>query len=203
MSTTRFASTLAAAALLLAACGTPATSPEVTDDAPLTTIMPDLAVEAGTAGTERYVPVLHRLLGHAVHHVARAHGKEAAEKILTEVKQVQGEIKAALERGDEEAARRGMMRLDHLAAMVTVRVFGPPVVGHVLQHGSQAFRALLQKIQAAEAAGHDVEGARKAAAVVAQHLGAARAAAEKGEPVAALVHGARALDLLARLHAGR
>ncbi len=116
---------------------------------------------------------------------------------------MQGEIKAALERGDEEAARRGMMRLDHLAAMVTVRVFGPPVVGHVLQHGSQAFRALLQKIQAAEAAGHDVEGARKAAAVVAQHLGAARAAAEKGEPVAALVHGARALDLLARLHAGR
>ncbi len=39
--------------------------------------------------------------------------------------------------------------------------------------------------------------------MVAQHLGAARAAAEKGEPVAALVHGARALDLLARLHAGR
>ena len=65
---------------LLAACSEAAPTDPLAptgDEDPLTVVMPDLVPEAGTAGTDRYVPVLQRILHRSVAQIREKLGDEA------------------------------------------------------------------------------------------------------------------------------
>ena len=81
---------LPVAALLLAACAdgpvAPAEDADPNEDAPLSAVLPDLTPEPGTAGTDRYVPVLERVLKRAVWVIQEKQGDEAAGRVVAEAR---------------------------------------------------------------------------------------------------------------------
>lgn len=163
--------------------------------------VPDLAPEPGSEGTDRYVPTLARVIRRALPVVRERAGAEAADRLIAHARTLQQDVQAAREAQDQAALREAVRKLEGFQAGVGVRVFGVKLVRHV--HGDAASRllALADRIQAAEEAGADVDRQKAGAQLVRRHLAAAREAAGKDKPVAALVHASQALDLVIRIAA--
>lgn len=185
--------------LLAGACAGPSATGPADEQSSQT--MPELAVEPGTAGTDRYVPILHRVFGQAVHRVARAQGEEQAKRLTAEARRRQQEVREALDAGDRELAQTRAAELDRFLASVSIRLFGPRVAGHVLAHARRAFHGFATRLEEAKLAGRDVTRLEQGFRAAGRHLEAARAAAGNENPIGALLHAARGADLLAHLHA--
>lgn len=193
---------LAAVALSTACSEAPVTEPGATpEDSPLTSVMPDLAADAGTAGTDRYVPVLERVLLRAVRTVREARGDDAADRIVAEYRRHRRELRAARESGDEALVREKTRRLEGFAGRIGLRVFGPSLVRHMYRHASGQLDSIVEKIRAAAEAGQDVTRISNGARHANRYLTAARTAAGNKNPLGALINSANAIDLLVRLHA--
>ncbi len=197
---------LPVAAILLAACsdGGPVAANDDLDlagDAPLTGVLPDLAPEPGTAGTERYVPTLERILNRAVPVIKERQGEEAAQRVVAEARRLHAQVRAAREAGEEAAIQEAVRKLEGFSARVGLRVFGPQLVRRVHGDAAGKFEALRVRLKAAGEAGQDVSRQVAGAQQARRLLAASREAAERGEPVPALVHAAHALDLVIRIHA--
>lgn len=189
---------------LLAACSEAAPTDPLAptgDEDPLTVVMPDLVPEAGTAGTDRYVPVLQRILHRSVAQIREKLGDEAAGKVVAQAQTLREQLVAAREGGDAAAVREAQAQLDHFAARVGLRVFGPRLLRHVAQDASGKLTTLQTRLDEAVAAGRDVSRIAQGAQAAGRELVASRDAAEAGRLVQALVLAARALDLVTRLHA--
>ncbi len=194
------------AALLLVACsdGGPLAAGEEADlavDGPLTAVLPDLAPEPGTVGTDRYVPTLERILHRAVGVVRERRGEEAAQRVVAEAQSLRGEIRAAREAGNQAAVQEGVKKLEGFSARVGLRVFGAGVVRHVHRDAAGKLDALVARLREAHAAGTDVSRPTSGAQQARRMLAAARTAAEKGQPAAALTRASHALDLVVRIGA--
>lgn len=193
---------LAAVTLGTACSESPVTGPEAArDDGPLTGVMPDLTADAGTAGTDRYVPVLERVLQRAVRTVREARGDDAADRIVNEYRRLRQELRAARESGDAALVREKTRQLEGFAGRIGLRVFGPSLIRHTYRHASSQLDSLIEKIKAASEAGQDVTRIANGARLANRHLRAARTAAGNDNPLGALINAAHAVDLLARLHA--
>jgi len=197
---------LPAFVLLFAACGdggpvAPAEEAGLSGDEPLSAILPDLAPEPGTAGTDRYVPTLERILRRAVRVVRVRRGDEAAGEIVSAARSLADSVLAARQAGDTAAVRDAVHGLQTFKARVGIRVFGISLVRYV--HGDAAGRLVILRARLNEAsdAGRDVGRIANGAKLVQRYLAAAREAAENGRPVVALVQAAHALDLVIRLNA--
>jgi hypothetical protein len=193
-------------ALLLAACadGGPLAGDEGLDpaeDGPLTAVLPDLAPEPGTAGTERYVPTLERILNRAVPVIREKQGEEAAQRVVAEARRLHADLRAAREGGDEAAVKEALRKLEGFCARVGLRVFGPQLIRRVHGDAAGKLEALRVRLKAAGEAGQDVSRQVAGAQQARRLLAASREAAERGEHVPALVHAAHALDLVIRIHA--
>ena len=161
----------------------------------------ELVLAASTAGTERYVPLLERVLRSAVAVVRESRGDEPATRIVTEYRRLQQEVAAARETGDQELIREKVNQLESFSGRVSLRVFDTPVERRVLRYATAELESLRDKLRSATAAGQDVsrlvDGARRAS----RYIEAARTAAANGQPLAVLLHAAHAADLLARIQA--
>jgi hypothetical protein len=192
-------------ALTLTACSdgpvAPAEDLGLPGDAPLAAVMPDLAPEPGTAGTERYVPVLERILMRSIRVVREKHGEEAAGKVVAEARTLREAVRAAHEAQDTAALKAAVQKLEGFSAQIGLRVFGVSLVRHVHQDAAGKLEALTARLKAASDAGQDVGRWAAGARMVRQHLAAARDAAGMGRPVVALVQAAQALDLVTRITA--
>lgn len=193
-------------ALLLTACSdgsptTPADEAGLPGDEPMVAVLPDLAPEPGTEGTERYVPALERVLARSVRVIREKVGDEAAGKVVAEARALHEAVRAARQAADQEALEEALGRLEGFEARVGLRVFGPELVRAVHADAARRLEAVAARIKAAAAAGRDVARAEQAAARVRRGLAAARDAATNGRPVVALVHAAHALDLVTALGA--
>jgi len=187
----------------MTACSDPTTTEPaaVEEETPLTDVMPDLAPEAGTEGTDRYVPVLQRIARRAINQIREKRGDEAAGKVIAAVRELQSEISAAREADDAGALEAARRKLEAYSARLGLRVFGPRLARHVAASASKKLAAVVEELRAAQEAGQDVtrlaQGARRAH----QHLSAAREAWRSERHVAALVHAAHALDLATAIDA--
>lgn len=192
-----FALILAAAVAACSEAGPldPVDALDLPEDQPIATVLPDLAPEAGTAGTERYVPTLERVLRRSVAVVKEKRGEEAALKVVDQAKALHAELRAAREAGDADAAKAALRKLEGFSAQVGLRVFGPRLARHVAGDAAQALQALAAKVREAHGAGVDVSRPAAALRAANQHLKAAREAWEAERYVPALVHAASALDL--------
>lgn len=193
-------------ALVLAACGEgaptdPVDSAAVDEGQPLAATLPDLAPEAGTAGTDRYVPTLERVLRHAVRVVKEKRGEEAAGKIVDGAQAIRAELRAAREAGDREAFAAARRKLEAYSARVGLRVFGERLPRRVAADAGDRLKAVTEALRAAHDAGEDVSRYVAAVRNAQRHMAAAREAWEGGRPVPALVHAATALDMAHRLQA--
>jgi len=170
-------------------------------DEPLTEVQPDLTPEAGTAGTERYVPVLERIFRRAAGVIRERQGEEAAQRVVAEAQRLREAVRAAREARDEGALQLAVKKLEGFEARVGLRVFGVGLVRHVHGDAAGELQRLRVRLKEAADAGQDVSrlvaGAREAKRL----LDAARSAAGKNQPVAALIHAAHALDLVTRVEA--
>jgi len=197
---------LPAFALLVAACGEggPVDPPEDADlqeDAALSAVLPDLAPEPGTAGTDRYVPTLERVLTRALRVVREKQGDEAAARVLAEARSLARAVREAREAGDTAAVKDGVQRLEAFEARVGLRVFGVSLLRWVHQDAAGRLEALGARLKEASDAGRDVSRIADGAKLVRRYLAAAREAAGNERPVVALIHAAHALDLVIRLGA--
>jgi hypothetical protein len=197
---------LPATALLLSACAGPdALVPEADFDLEggeiLAAVLPDLAPEPGTAGTERYIPALDRILTRSLRAVRERAGEEAAGKLAAEARRLHQAVHAARQAGDEAAAAKALGEFEGFEARVGLRVFGPGLVRHVHADAAGRLEALLVRIEVAADAGRDMTRPEAGARLVRRDLATAREAAANGRPVAALVHAAHALDLVIRIAA--
>lgn len=194
-------------ALTLSACAGDGPMAPADDDVDPTSIeamdaaVPDLAPEPGTAGTDRYVPTLGRVFRRALPVVRERAGAEAADGLVGHARTLQDGVRAAREAGDTAAVREAVRKLEGFQAGVGVRVFGVKLVRHL--HGDAASRllALADRLEAAEDGGLDVSRQKAGVQVARRHLAAARDAAAREKPVAALVHVSHALDLVVRIAA--
>ena len=193
-------------ALALSACSDagPA-APEADFDldagAPLAAMLPELAPEPGTAGTDRYVPVLERIFTRSVRVVREKAGDEVAKKLVAEARTLHGAVRTAREAGDDVALAEAVRKLEGFEARIGLRVFGVDLVRHVHGDAAAKLRTVGEQIKAAEAAGRDVARLKAGARLAAQELAAAREAMGNERPVVALVHAAHALDLVTRIGA--
>lgn len=197
---------VALAAALASSCGDggptdPADALDLGEDQPLATVMPDLEPQAGTAGTERYVPTLQRVLHRAVGVIKEKRGDKAAETVVAEAQRLREEIRAAKEAGDKAAFLEASRKLDGFAARVGLRVFGPPLARHVAKDATQRLEELMPRLRAANEAGQDVGRLAKGAQSARKSLAAAKAAWDDQKPAAALVQAAQALDLITKISA--
>ncbi len=197
---------LPVAALVLSACAeNGALAPEDDFDLaggdPLAAVLPDLAPEPGTVGTERYVPALERIFVRSVRVVREKAGDDAAGKLVAEARALHRAVGAAREAGDEAALAEALRKLEGFEARVGLRVFGPSLVRHVHGDAGTRLEALLVRIEAAADAGRDVTRLEAGVRQVRRDLAAARAAAGHGRPAVALVQAAHALDLVTRMNA--
>ena len=161
----------------------------------------DLVPAAGTAGTDRYVPLLERVLHRAVTVVRESRGDDAATRIVTEYRRLRREVVAARETEDQELIREKVSQLESFSGRVALRVFDTPVARRVLRYATAELESLGSRLRSASGAGQDVsrlaDGARRAS----RYIRAAQTAAANGRPLAVLLHAAHAADLLARLQA--
>lgn len=193
-------------ALAVSACadGGPAAPAEGFDldgNEPLAAALPDLTPEAGSAGTDRYVPTLPRIFRRALRVVRERAGAEAAERLATEARAHREAVRVAREAGDTAAYHEAVRKLEGLQARVGVRVFGTDVVRHVHAEAGRRLRAVADQLQAAKDAGRDVSRLEAGAQRARRSLAAARDAAGQGRMGVALVHAAHALDLVIRIAA--
>jgi hypothetical protein len=191
---------------LLSACGEggptePMDRLDLPEDQPLAAVMPDLSPDPGTAGTERYVPTLERVLRRSVGVIKMRMGEDAAAKVLAEVQRLQSELRAAKEAGDTEAFKRASQKFEGFAAQVGLRVFGAPLARHVHQDASQKLRELMPRLRAAAQAGQDLARLVQAVQGAERSLAAAREAWENEKPAVGLVFAARALDVVTKVGA--
>ncbi len=170
-------------------------------DAPLAAALPDLAPEPGTAGTERYVPVLERILLRSIRVLRDKAGEEAAGKAVAEARALRAAVQAAHEAQDTAAFKAAVQKLEGFSARIGLRVFGVGLVRQVHQDAAGKLEALSARLKAASEAGQDVGRYAAGARLVRQQLAVARDAAGKGRPVVALVQSAHALDLVTRIGA--
>jgi len=194
------------AALALVACsdGSPVDLPRegaFEGEEPLTATLPDLAPEPGTAGTERYVPVLERILHRAVGFIELRQGADAAARVSGEAQRLREAVREARETGDEAGVQAALRALEGFQARVGLRVFGVGLVRHVHGDATTRLQALRVQLREAADAGRDVSRLVAGAREVNRLLEAARSAAGKGQPLAALVLAAHALDLVTRIGA--
>lgn len=193
-------------ALSLAACAdagpvAPADDFDLEGTEPMEAVLPDLAPEAGTAGTERYVPTLGRVFLRAVPVVRERAGKDAADRLVTQVRTLHQAVKDAREAQDQAALEEAVRKLEGFQAGVGFRVFGVKLVRHVHGDAAGKLQKLSEQVKAAEDAGQDVTRQKAGAQMARRHLAAARDAAGKERPVVALLHAAHALDLVVRIAA--
>lgn len=193
-------------ATTLSSCGDggptdPVDALDIPEDQPLAAVMPDLAAEPGTAGTERYVPTLQRILRHAVGVIKEKRGEEAAAKVVAEAQRLQAEARAAKEAGDEAAFKEAVRKMEGFAARVGLRVFGPRLARHVAGDAAGKLQDLMPRLRAAAEAGQDVSRLVKGAQAAQKSLAAAREAWAADKPVVGLVLAARALDLATKVGA--
>jgi len=201
--------TIALIAALAASCGEagpigPADAVNALDldqGQPLAAVMPDLAPETGTAGTERYVPTLQRVLRRAVGIIKEKVGKEAAANVVAEAQRLRAEVRTAKEAGDKAAFKQAAAAEERFAARVGLRVFGPSLARHVAKDAAQQLQDLMPRLRSAAEAGQDVGRLVKAAQGARKSLAAAREAWENDKPVAGLVLAARALDVATKVGA--
>lgn len=206
MSLRRRSAWLPLIALAVSACsdgGPAAPSAEFDLDGtePLASVLPDLAPEAGTADTDRYVPTLGRVFGRALRVVHEKAGAEAAARLAAEAKALHEAVRAGREAGDEAAFAEAVRKLEGYQARVGVRVFGVDVARHVHGDAAKRLRALAEEVAKAKAAGKDVARFEAGAQLAGRNLAAAREAAQNGRPAVALIHAAHALDLVIRVSA--
>jgi hypothetical protein len=199
-----FAITLAAT--VAACCGEagptdPGHALDLPEDQPLATVMPDLEPEAGTAGTERYVPTLQRVLHRAVGVMREKRGEEAAAAVVAEAQRLQADIRAAKEAGDKAAYKEAAGKLEVFAARVGLRVFGVPLARHVAGSATRTLQDLMPRLRAAAEAGQDVSRLVNGAQGARTSLAAAKEAWENEKPVRALVLAASALDTATKIGA--
>jgi hypothetical protein len=168
---------------------------------PLAVVLPDLAPEPGTVGTERYVPALERIFVRSVRVVRDRAGVDAAGKLVAEARELHRAVGAAREAADETALAEALRNLEGFEARVGLRVFGPGLVRHVHGDAGTRLEALLVRIEAAAAAGRDVTRLEAGARQVRRGLAAAREAAGNDRLAVALVQAAHALDLVTRINA--
>lgn len=197
---------LPAFVLLFAACGdggpvAPAEEAGLSGDEPLSAVLPDLAPEPGTAGTDRYVPTLERILRRSVGVIQEKQGGETAGKVVAEARSLTQAVREAREAGDTAAVTAGLRQLESFEARVGLRVFGVSLLRRVHNDAASRLDALRVRLDEASGAGRDVRRIENGAALVWRHLSAAREAAGYGRFVAALVQTAQALDLVIRLDA--
>ena len=193
-------------ALALAACSdggpvAPDADLDLPGVEPLEAAVPDLAPDAGTAGTERYVPTLGRVFLRAVPVVRERAGKDAADRLVTQARTLHQAVKEARDAEDQAALGEAMRKLEGFQAGVGVRVFGVKLVRHVHGDAAAKLQKLGEQVKAAEEAGQDVTRQKAGAQLARRHLAAARDAAGKERPVVALIHAAHALDLVVRVAA--
>ncbi len=197
---------LPAVVLLLAACAdggpsAPADDADLSGDGPLSTVLPDLAPEAGTAGTDRYVPTLERVLRRSVRVIRGERGDEAAGRVVAEARSLVQGVRDARGAGDAEAVTAAVRRLEVFEARVGLRVFGTRLLRHVHDEAVRRLGAVRVSLEQAAAAGRDVSRPESGAKLVRRRLAAAREAANNERPVVALAHAAHALDLVIRVDA--
>lgn len=193
-------------ALSLTACGdtgpvAPADDFDVEGTEPLEAVLPDLAPDAGTAGTERYVPTLGRIFLRALPVVREMAGNDAADRLVAQARSLQAAVKDAREAQDQAALGEAVRKLEGFQAGIGVRVFGVKLVRHVHGDAAVKLQKLAEQVKAAEDAGQDVTRQKAGAQIARRHLAAARDAAGKERPVMALLHAAHALDLAVRIAA--
>ena len=193
-------------AVALTACSdngpaAPAEESDLSGDAPLAAALPDLAPEPGTAGTERYVPVLERILLRSIRVVRDKSGEAAAGRVTAEARALRAAVQAAHEAQDTAALQAAVQKLEGFSAQIGLRVFGVGLVRQVHQDAAGKLEALSARLKAASDAGRDVGRYAAGARSVRQQLAAARDAAGNGRSVGALVQAAHALDLVTRLRA--
>ena len=193
-------------ATALSSCGEggptdPVDALDIPGDQPLAAVMPDLAPEPGSAGTERYVPTLLRVLRHAVAVIRERQGDEAAARVVAEAQRLHAEVRAAKEAGDEAAFKEAYQKMEGFSARVGLRVFGPRLARHVAGDAAGKLQDLMPRLRAAAEAGHDVSRFVKGAQAAQKSLAAAREAWENDRPVVGLVLAARALDLVTKIGA--
>jgi len=195
-----------AVALTLSACSdagpaAPGADFDLEAGASLAAALPDLAPELGTAGTERYVPVLERIFVRSLRVVREKAGDEAAGGLATQARALRQAVRAAREAGDGEAVEEAVRKLEGFEARVGLRVFGFGLARHVHGEAAARLQALRGDLEAAKGAGRDVTRLVTGARLAARELAAAREAGGNDRPVVALVHAAHALDLVTRIAA--
>jgi hypothetical protein len=191
-------------ALVLSACSeNSAMAPEddldLAGSEPMAAVLPDLAPEPGTVGTERYVPALERIFIRSARVVREKAGEEAAGKLVAEARALHEAVRAAREAKDGTALAEALRKLEGFEARVGLRTFGPTLVRHVHADAAKRLEALVVRIRAAADAGKDVSRAEAGARQVRRDLAAARDAAGNDRLVPALVLAAHALDLVTRI----
>lgn len=183
------------AIFFVGACSDTATTDPITS--PITPSL-DLVPPPGTAGTERYVPLLERVLRRAIEVVRESRGDDGANRIVGEYRRLRGELEMARETGDEERIRNKVAQLDSFYGSVALRIFTESVGKRCLRYAAAELESLRVRLSSASAAGQDVErlvnGARRAS----RYIEAGRSAAD---PLSVLLHAAHAADLLARINA--
>ena len=193
-------------AMLLLACSdggptAPADGDAFEGEAPLAAVLPDLAPEPGTAGTDRYVPTLERILRRGIGVIQERQGEEAAQRVMGEARSLREAIQVAREAGDAAAVQEAVRKLDAFSARVGLRVFGVRLVRHVHGDAAAKLQALRPRLKEAAEAGEDVSRFVVGAQQAKRMLDAAKSAAQKGQPLGALIHAAHALDLVTRIGA--
>lgn len=193
---------------VLAACSPSPTAPA--DELPrglATAPLPDLSAVAAdipTAGSTQpqRAPLLHRLVGMSISKVQEMHGSAPAEQMRRALGVRHEALRAAIESGNPVAVRQAHRALDAFSAELVLRVFGPPMVGHVMHTVAMQVQRVSEAVNQAAVSGHDVSGPRQVLSHVSQLLQAARGAAEAGQPAAALLRAAHAADVLHTVFGG-
>lgn len=193
-------------AITLAACadaGPVATQGDLDLDVgePLAAVLPDLAPEPGTVGTDRYVPTLERVLRRSVRVIGEKRGEEAARKVIAQARDLHDQVREAREAQEPAALGEAVRRLETYSSRVGLRVFGAGLVRHVAGDAGRTLERVSEALRTMQASGQDVQRLADAARTARRHLAAAQEASDAGRPVGALVHAAHALDLAARIAA--
>jgi hypothetical protein len=193
-------------ALVLAACAdggpvAPVEDAGLSEDGPLSAVLPDLAPDSGTAGTDRYVPTLERVLRRSVRVIQDKRGEAAAGKVVAEARSLAQAVREARQAGDTAAVTAGVRELEAFEARVGLRVFGVKLLRYVHNDASNRLDALRVRLTAASDAGRDVRRLENGALQAWRYLAGAREAAGYGRFAAAMVGAAHALDVVVRLDA--
>ncbi|NJD20115.1 MAG: hypothetical protein FIA95_12640, partial [Gemmatimonadetes bacterium] len=128
-------------ALISSACSdagpaAPAADFDLEGTEPLAAVLPDLAPEPETAGTERYVPTLERIFTRSARVVREKAGGEVAGKLVAGARTLRAAVRAAREAIDSAVVAEAVRKLEGFEARVGLRVFGAGLVRHV--HGDAA-----------------------------------------------------------------